>query len=176
MRKLLCFLILTLLLAGCNGQEPPRTGYVERFIGYIYIVDNTLYIDRVELIAFDPVEIYPGIRYWLYNDIITVGPEDDLADQMPSGYYTRHLGADVLSFEITDETIFTFVDLNLHFGVNEDGNRLYLTTNPDEFLVYHYSNFPFDYAGVPLYRRIPYFITVRDGIVLNLTESFWLTM
>ena len=176
MKRLFCFVLLALFFVRCYGQEPPRTGYVERFIGYVYIADNTLHIDRVELVVFDPAGIYPGIRYWLYEDIITVGLDDELAAHMPSGYYTRHLGVEVLSFEITDETIFTFVDLNLYFNTDSDGARIHVTTNPEEFLMYHYSNFPFDYDGAPLYRRIPYFITVRDGVVLNLTESFWLTM
>jgi len=176
MKRLFSFILLAFLFVGCNNQEGPGTGHVERFIGYVYIVNNTMYIDRVELIVFDARGIYPGINYELYNDIIIVDLDDELASQMPSGYHTRHLGVEVLSFEITEESIFTFVDLNLHFGVNPEGNRLYSTTNPDEFLVYHYSNFPFDYEGAPLYRRIPYFITVRDGILLNLTESFWLTM
>ena len=173
MKKLLLAVLFGLALAGCAGRGASET---EHFIGYIYIVGNTLYIDRVELVVFDAEGIYPGIDYTLYSDIVVVGQDDALADNMPGGYYTRHLGIEVLSFEITDETIFTFVDLGLHFGTDPYGNRLHSTTIAEEFLVYHYSNFPFNYEGAPLYRRIPYFISVRDGQVLTLNESFWLTM
>jgi len=174
MKKLLAIMLCGLILAGCTSREAIET---EHFVGYIYIVGNTLYIDRVELIVFENMAdgIYPGIEHELYLDIFQIGHDDELAANMPNGYYTRHMGVEVVSFEITDETIFTFVDLGLHFGVDPEGSRLYSTHTAEEFLVYHYSNFPFDYEGAPLYRRIPYFISVRDGRVLTLNESFWLT-
>ena len=173
MKKLLFIVLCAVVFAGCTSREASET---EHFVGYIYIVGNTLYINRVELTVFDAEGIYPGIDYTLYSDIVIVGLDDAMAAHMPSGYHTRHLGAEVLSFEITNETVFTFVDLHMYFGTDETGNRLYSTTITNEFLQYHVSNFPFDYEGAPLYRRIPYFISVRDGQVLTLNESFWLTM
>jgi len=173
MKRIFVIVFLGLFLVGCAGREASET---EHFVGYIYIVGNTLYVDRVELTVFDAEHIYYGIDYGLYADIVIIGLDDVMADSMPNGYRTRRLGVEVLSFEITGETVFTFVDLNLYFGTEPDGSRLYSTSIADEFLRYHVSNFPFDYEGAPLYRRIPYFISVRDGEILTLNESFWLTM
>ena len=163
MKRLLVLALFGLILSGCAGQN---TSEMEHFVGWIDIFDDTLYIDRVELIVFDDMAqgLYPGILYTLYKDIALVGRNDEPPDglDMPSGYHIRHLEEETLSFVIINETTFNFIDTQLLFVKDPDGSRLYSTNDADEFLQYHYPS-------------VPYFISVREGKVIGVTESFWLT-
>ena len=162
MRKIICFVLFVLLglsLAGCSRQNS-----YQHFVGYINIVGNTLYVDRVEITVLEDFEewVFFRIEHELFDGARVISADDKIRD-MPNGYYIRHLSEEILSFEITDETVFSFVDSKLLFDSGANVDRFYSTTNPDNFLLYH---FP----------AVPYFIIVHEGKVLAIIESFWLTM
>lgn len=111
----------------------------------------------------------------------------------PNGYAIENLGRDIVSFEVTSDTVFTFTDTNLHFVDESSMDRKYQTTILEEFLTHRGSSnrlhclYDIDYIMTPeefLLRstcecapcRYPIvFIQVKDGQVMSVTEEFLFT-
>ena len=126
-------------------------------VGYIVFDGNTLYLDEVEVIKTED------------KDRIE---ELELKDSdMPNGYYIHNPSNEKSSFELTDETSYAFTDYNLLFVENPDGDRLYTTTNKDEFI----QHLTTSYSDNPPAQKVPFYILVRDGKVINIIEEFLFT-
>jgi hypothetical protein len=110
-----------------------------------------------------------------------------------NGYAIEHLGRDIVSFEVTSDTVFTFTDTNLHFVDESSMDRKYQTTILEEFLTHRGSSnrlhclYNIDHIMTPeefllrstcecAPRRYPIvFIQVKDGQVMSVTEEFLFT-
>ncbi len=93
----------------------------------------------------------------------------------PNGYsiIQKNNGGETI-FELTDGTIYTFTDVNLLFVNEPESNRLYTTTKKDEFLK-HLGEYNLN--DVPLSKQtLPYFIEVKYGKVISITEKFKYTI
>lgn len=132
----------------------------EGFVGHIVIEDNILHLSEVEIVEWDDQERVNELGL----------SESDF----PNGYTIIHKEQEEKIFELTDETIYTFTDVNLLFINESESNRLYTTTKKDEFLQYlgeYNSN------DMPLSEQtLPYFIEVKDGKVISITEKFKYTI
>jgi len=62
--------------------------------------------------------------------------------------------------------------MELYFVTEAEGNRLYTTTNKDEFIKHlgKLNTFPLSN------QKIPYFIEVQDGKIISITEKFEFTI
>jgi beta-lactamase regulating signal transducer with metallopeptidase domain len=125
--------------------------------GYMVIEDNLLHLDEVEIITLEDKERIEELGLKQNSD-------------MPNGYSIYNADQEKQTFEITNETAYTFVDYNLLFVKNADGNRLYTTTKKEEFILHlnkSYSDSP------PAH---PFFVEVKDGKVISVTEKFEFTI
>ncbi len=127
--------------------------------GYVTITGGTLYLDEVEM-------VWPENKRRISE--LGLDPEYDF----PNGYYINYLGKETAAYTITDETVFTWIDVDLLFVDDPDGNRQYSTNKSEEYLR-HFKNYEDD---VPLNRRIPLFVQVSNGTVLAVEEWFLLTI
>jgi len=176
-----------LLLVGCNGETttPPQHGEAEALSGFIEIRGDRLYITPVKVFVGYNAGEQPGFTHDAsLNSIIFIEWNDAQALEelgltqydFPSGYhirpnwhseshwhYVQQAGIETLSFEITNETEFTFFDTMLLFVEDTDGNRLHVTNNPDEFMQY-------------FFPTAVHFIEVQDGRVVSLVQEFLFTM
>ena len=156
-------------------------GETEALAGLITISGNTLYIYRVDIfMLYDGEGNLPGLQPGSLRAVNLIAMDDEykMAEfgltiyDMPSGHYIRQREEERRSFEFSEEAIFTFVDLYLLFGTAPYGNRLYSTNDLDEFLLHLYTSF----RGLEIPRTIPFFIEVKDGKVISLTEEFSFTL
>lgn len=132
----------------------------EGFVGHIVIEDNTLHFREVEIVERDDQERVKELKL----------NESDF----PSGYTIIHKDSGETTFELTDETIYTFTDVNLLFVNEAESDRLYITTKKDEFLK-HLGQYNLN--DIPLSeQKLPYFIEIRDGKVISITEKFKYTI
>lgn len=120
-------------------------------VGYIRIEKNTLYLDEVEWITDENKDRIKELELSQQND-------------MPNGYYIYNPSSDIVSFEVNDKTVYNFIDWGNDF-VNKKENRKYSTTNQEEFI--KYLNTYSDKAA-----KVPFWIEVKDGYVINVTEQF----
>ena len=157
---LLVYVILFLFtLIGCSEATQPKTeAEPELLAGYIVLVDNTLKFDEVEIVEEEDKD-----------RMSELGLSDT---DMPNGYAIINQNKEEVIFELTDEVEYTFTDLDLYFVTDAEGNRLYTTTKKDEFIKHlgALNTFPLSE------QKIPYFIEVRDGKVIKITEKFEFTM
>jgi len=93
-----------------------------------------------------------------------------LQSHMPSGIHihpnwfeVKDYSIDTLTFVITNNTEFTFVDNLLLFDTYPDDNRQRTTNQLDEFLEYHFPS-------------VVHFIEVRDNNVIRLVQYFAFTI
>ena len=92
--------------------------------------------------------------------------------------YTHMLGMDTLSFEITDATIFEFVDTDLRLSDTDLYGTRVRAVGVNEFLAARSDWGLADPAniGASTFRRVVYFVQVNDqGQVVSVTEEFFLT-
>ena len=83
----------------------------------------------------------------------------------PNGYLVKPLSRDIISFELTEETVFTFTDVALLFVDGEAvPTRRYYTTVLEEFLTHR--------ASVD---TVIVFIQIQNGRVVSVTEEFLFT-
>ncbi len=127
--------------------------------GYIVLEDNLLRIDEVEIVTTEEEDRIKELN--LDEDI-----------DMPDGYYIYNKNKKKQTFEITNRTAYTFVDFDLLFVKEDEGDRLYTTTKQEEFLK-HLNN---TYADRPPAQRVPFFVEVKDGKVISITEKFEYTI
>ncbi|MPN06907.1 hypothetical protein SDC9_154164 [bioreactor metagenome] len=78
----------------------------------------------------------------------------------------------VASFELTDDTIYTFTDSNLLFVEDADSNRLYTTTKKKDFLKHLDASYSDDLPA----QKVPFFVEVSDGKIVSVTEEFQFTI
>ncbi len=129
-------------------------------VGHIVIKDNILHFSEVEIVEWDDRE---RVKELGLNE-----------SDFPNGYSIIHKNNGETIFELTDDTIYTFTDV-YHFFINEpESNRLYATTKKDEFLK-HLGKYNLN--DTPLSKQtLPYFIEVKDGKVISITEKFKYTI
>ena len=130
----------------------------ESLAGYIAIKGDTLYFDQVEIVKLADKE-----------RLSELGLTDT---DLPNGYMIINENKEEATFELTNEVKYTFTDLDLYFVKESDGDRLYTTTQKDEFLKHlgKLNDFPISE------QKIPYFVEVKDGKVISITEKFEYTI
>lgn len=155
------------MLTGENGAKRQATIWIvvndpsrsKVIPGYMVIEDNLVQLDEVEIITLEDKA-----------RIEELGLKQN-AD-MPNGYSIYNADAEKQTFEITNETAYTFVDYNLLFVKDEDGDRLYTTTKKEEFILHLNKS----YSDSPPAQKVPFFIEVKDGKVISITEKFEFTI
>ncbi len=158
---LLLAMTFLLVMVGCNKGNEKSESKPESLEGYITIEENTLYMDKVEVITQKDTE-----------RIAALGLEQQ--KDMPNGYCFYNPEIDKEQFKLTDKTEYTFVDSNLLFikEKDKDGNRLCTTTKKEEFIQHLNTS----YADSPPAQKVPFFIQVKDGKVISITEKFEFTI
>ena len=135
-----------------------KTNQPEGFVGHIVIEDNTLHFKEVEIVEWDDQE---RVKELELNE-----------SDFPDGYSIIDKDNGGTTFELTDETIYTFTDVDLYFVNEPESNRLYATIKKDEFLK-HLGKL----NDIPLSEQtLPYFIEAKDGKVISITEKFKYTI
>lgn len=147
--KLVALISVLILLVSCNADENDDNKKLH--IGYIKLEENVLYLDEVE---------------WITDENKDRIKELDLSQQsdMPNGYYIFNLTSDTILFQIKEKTVFNFIDWGNDF-VGEDEDRNYSTTSQEEFI--QYLNTYSDKAA-----KVPFWIDIKDGYVISITEQF----
>lgn len=158
---LLFILMFLFAVVGCSKtdtKQPETETKPESLAGYMVIKDNTLYFDEVEIIETEDKE-----------RISELGLRDT---DMPNGYAIINHNKEEMTFDLTDEVVYTFTDVDLYFVKESEGNRLYTTTKKDEFIKHlgKLNSFPLSE------QKIPYFIEAQDGKVISITEKFEFTI
>ncbi len=155
------FVVLSLfLIIGCSNTEVklPETEE-ELLVGYMVIEDDNLYFDEVEIIRTEDRERIAEL-------------ELKQQDDMPNGYYIYNVDTEKQTYDLTKETVYSFVDTNLLFEKNKDGDRVYTTTKKEEFILHLNTS----YSDSPPAQKVPFFIEVKDGKVISITEKFEFTI
>lgn len=213
MKKKACILtlaFLTFLLYGCNEfnasyeqKELNDNTVIPTYLaGWIAINNETLYINKAKVYMLEHDYIDPFFRYIGENfTIIDLEEADRLGIDMSGGIKISSLDR-ILSFQITDQTAFYFMDTALLFVSEHYANlgiRAYSTTNTYDFLLHRanqgtgvtdfYCRFDLDRVMTPSefllrsscecsqYRlRTPIvFVHVYDGQVVSVIEEFLFT-
>lgn len=142
-------LIFTFVIAGCD-----QSSEVQTLAGYIFIEDNMLYFDEVEIITKEDEDRIKELNLRESNDF-------------PSGYAIYNPEVESVSYELMQDTKYIFTDYHLLFVKEANGNRIYETTIKQEFIDGS------SYQHIPLEeQKIPYFIGVQDGKVISIKEEF----
>lgn len=165
MKKTVAFIFtlsLVLVFAGCsNKQEMPYEP--ETIIGYIYIQEDELMVDKVEIVTRNDTE-----------RINELGLEE--SSDYPGGFAIYNPESDISSFELTDDTKYIFTDYKQLYVDENIENRLYETKKINEFIEGS------SYQDIKLEdiisekHYIPYFIEVFDGKVVSVKEEFIYTI
>ncbi len=159
MKKLIILLFVMvygLVLAGCSSKQ--EQSEPESLVGHIVIEDNILHVDKVEIITREDV-----------GRIEELGLQQD---SFPNGYHIYNPDTEKDTYELTGETVYNFVDVHRLFIKDGDGDRSYTTTKKEEFLQ-HLST---SYSDVPPAQKVPFFLEVKDGKVISVTEEFKFTI
>jgi len=155
---ILSVILFLFALTGCSETENRLYTKPDSLVGYIVIKDNTLHFDEVEIVEREDKE-----------RVSELGLSDT---DMPNGYIIINENKEEMTLELSDEVIYTFTDVNLNFVKESEGNRLYTTTKKDEFIRHlgKINDFPLSE------QKIPFFIEVKDGRVISITEKFEYTI
>ncbi|NEU31931.1 hypothetical protein GN156_14250 [bacterium LRH843] len=154
----LSIVIVAVVVIGLMANPKQSNIITESLVGYIVLEENTLSLDEVEVVTMEDED-------W----IAELGLDEG---DMPNGYYIYNADVEKQTFELTNETTYTFVDYNLLFVKNEDGDRLYTTTKKEEFILHLNKS----YSDSPPAQKVPFFIEVKDGKVKSITEKFEFTI
>ena len=140
------------------NENNTKANQPESLVGYIVIKDNTLHFNEVEIVEWEDKERVKELGFNEYD--------------MPNGYAIINKNKDERIFDLADEVIFTFTDVNLDFVKKPEGDRLYTTTKKDEFMKHLgvLNDFPLSE------QKLPYFIEVMNGKVISITEKFKYTI
>ncbi|HEY4544135.1 MAG TPA: DUF4825 domain-containing protein, partial [Tissierellaceae bacterium] len=165
-------------------------------------ISKNIFNESIELIAKDKrtfINFYNGVNKIEPNEFLTgniVIKGDDLLIQevevveldnkkrveqlkldereFPNGYAIIYHNKEILQLKLTENTIYNFTDIEGYFIENLESNRLYSTTDLSEFLK-HLDEYRLN--DIPLEKQtIPYFIEVKDGEVISITERFKYTI
>lgn len=151
--------VMVAAIVGIGLLANPDSTVPKLISGYMVIEDSSVHLDEIEIITLEDEE-----------RVKELGLEQN-AD-MPNGYHFYNADTDKQTFKLTNKTVYTFVDFNLLFVEDEDGNRLYTTTDKDEFLL-HLST---SYSDSPPAQKVPFFVEVKGGKVISITERFEYTI
>ena len=160
MKKLITLLLVmvyVLALAGCTSKQ--EQSEPESLVGYILIEGNTLYLDIGEVITLEDIE-----------RITELGLNQQ--DDFPNGYYIYNSDTEKGTYNLTDETVYTFVDSKLLFVNDEGDDRSYTTSKKEEFIQHLNTT----YSDLPPAQNVPFFIQVKDGKVISITEKLEFTI
>lgn len=91
---------------------------------------------------------------------------------MPSGYHIYNADKEIQTFELTNETTYIFGDYNFLFIKEDDDERLYTTIKKEEF-IQHLNK---SYSDLPPAQKVPFFVEVKDGRVISITEKIEFTI
>jgi hypothetical protein len=152
----LCLLIFALTISACAPASNP-----ELLTGYMVIDNNILYLDEVEILTREDTERIEELELELGENIT-----------MPSGYHIYNADMEKQTFEITKETTYTFVDYSFLFLEDEVDDRLYTTAKKEDFILHLNES----YTDSPPAQKVPFFIEVKDGKVINITEKIEFTI
>lgn len=126
-------------------------------IGYIEIDGNVLYVDDVEVIMLDN-----------RDRMMELGLTDE---DLPNGYFIYNPNIEKNTYELTADTIYTFTDYHLLYIEEADGDRIYRTTEIEHFM----NHLNTSYSDQPPASKVPFFIEVKEGEVVSITEEFQFT-
>ncbi|MCL2620489.1 MAG: hypothetical protein FWD97_06125 [Defluviitaleaceae bacterium] len=129
------------VLSACGNSD----NEIQTFAGFIQIEDNTLHITPVEIFTtFEPTNrlVRSLVRVFDWDDVQGMSEFGLVRENhLPSGIHihpnwfeVEDYSIDTLTFLITNNTEFTFVDNLLLFDTYPDGNRQRTTNQLDEFL------------------------------------------
>ncbi|WP_105616370.1 hypothetical protein [Vallitalea okinawensis] len=153
MKKILNLFVICLVslsFVSCT-QSDIESSKEDLLIGHISIESHTLYLDEIEWITDEDKDRIEELELSQQND-------------MPNGYYIHNPSTDTVSFEITDETIYNFIDWGNDF-TSQEADRNYSTTNKSDFI--KYLNTYSDDAA-----KVPFWVEVKDGYIISITEQF----
>ncbi len=150
--------IIVVIAVGIGLLANPYSPNPDFITGYIVIENNLLYLDEVEIITMENKE-----------RIEELGLKDT---DMPNGYSIYNADVEKQTFKLTNKTTYTFVDYNLLFVEEEDGDRLYTTAKKEEFI----QHLNISYSDSPPAQKVPFFLEVKDGKVISITEKFEFTI
>lgn len=150
-------LLFGLVFSACSPETEIVLTEPESLAGFIVLKENTLYVDEVEIITTEDKERIAEL---------------DLTDgDMPNGYYIHNPSTETVSFALQDDTTYTFTDFHLLFVEDPDGDRVYTTTNKDHFIQHLHTS----YSDEPPAGNVPFFLEVKDGKVISITEKLIFT-
>ncbi|MDD4592858.1 MAG: M56 family metallopeptidase [Parabacteroides sp.] len=129
--------------------------------GYMVIEGNLLYLDEVEILTREDTERIEELELELGENITT-----------PSGYHIYNADTEKQAFEITKETTYTFYDYSFLFLEDGVDDRLYTTSKKEEFTLHLNKS----YSDSPPAQKVPFFIEVKDGKVISITEKIEFTI
>lgn len=147
------------LVVGIGLMANPDSSVPKLIAGYMVIEDDLVHLDEVEIITLEDTARIEELGL------------DQQAD-LPNGHHIYNPDTEKQTFELTNNTTYTFVDFNLLFVKDEEGDRLYTTSKKEEFL----SHLSQAYSDSPPAQRVPFFIEVKDGKVISITERFEFTI
>jgi hypothetical protein len=90
----------------------------------------------------------------------------------PSGYHIYNPNTDKQTLKITKKTTYTFYDYSFLFLEDGVDDRLYTTNKKDEFVLHLNES----YSDSPPAQKVPFFIEVKDGKVISITEKIEFTI
>lgn len=176
----LLLVIMAMLLAGCGGEQaadtPDVNASTENLAGHVTIDGNTLYLDEARVIIYDL--LYPDHSFSRHagENIVVVARGDteklnelgsevngDWLQIWPSGFSVEPLGMEPVSFELTNDTVFTFEDSGFLFLDDSYMNRTYHTSIADEFLMHRGDS------------NTILFVQAQNGRVISVVEEFLFT-
>lgn len=165
---LIAVLTIAILAAGCTFTTAPNdingdnSSSTPRLIaGYMVIEGNLLYLDEVEILTREDTERIEELELELGENIT-----------MPSGYHIYNADTEKQAFEITKETTYTFYDYSFLFIADGVDDRLYTTSKKEEFTLHLNKS----YSDSPPAQKVPFFIEVQDGKVINIKEEIGFTI
>lgn len=152
---LLAAVIFVFNLAGCQSSQSKQaaSGAYDLYEGYLAVDGDRLFVNDFKFIDL-------ADQYWIRTLELT-------AEDMPNGYYIYDTSDELLDFTLNEETRYNFYDTGAQFVSEDDKDRLYTTTNLDDFL----AKFAIDNEGN--LSRTPFEVQVlEDGRVLSISEIF----
>lgn len=163
MKKLFVSLLLaSSILVGCQGEEQVMAE-PEIKVGYIYMKENQLLFDEVEIIGRENEKKIEELQLVEERDY-------------PSGYYIYNEVQEIDSFVLTKETTYIFTDIEQKYVEQTAEDKVYETNNFMEFMeASAYQNLNLEDINLNQ-QYIPYFVEVLDGKVISIEEDFMYTI
>lgn len=147
---LLSVLVMICLFSICACNNDTTSDNQSELCAYIKeIKENTIVIDVAEYITTEDTDRIKELELTEFD--------------MPDGYYINNTETELETYNLTDETVYNFIDWKNDF-VEEGSSREFSTTNKDDFV--KYLNTYEDSQP-----QMPFFFTISDNDVVNITEK-----